>query len=249
MSMPLDKDKLQKLDDSFERLDSVLHEKPPKVWEPSEVRQNFRDEPRQLKVVFRKYIKWSTLGDVVIYVGKGPNGKTLSAIRQLREEADTREIVTNLGSLRLPHTKFDLTESLDYHNKRIFLDSATSMIPSRLLGIERLFKWVFDLRRHTNCKYILTASQLHWLPWTIRRVATILMPEYMVNKHGTPYIRLVRYTSTTVVIYPWVRTRKYFKYFDTKEFISLESLQSVKPQTENSAHSLYETLKRKSRQS
>lgn len=180
-----------------------------------------------MKEESREYIKWSSLGDVVLYMGRGPNGKTLSAVRQLVEEKDPRPILTN-AHLNLPNATFGSTPAILFaaQDRRVFVDIVDIAISSRdrMSRMNTQFAYLLTQARKLNVKVIMTAQSPRFLDHYVQdRLTAILFPEFRINKYGTPKTRLQRIYRDKVVSYPWVNARKYFKYYDTMEMIKHES--------------------------
>ena len=192
-----------------------------------------------MKIVYKKYMKWSSLQGIILYTGTGPNGKTLSAVRQLVEEKDARPILSNAHLSNLGSKLFSTSKIGQYKNKRIFLDAAEMVVTSRstMSRVNRLMTYFFTMQGKLNNKIILTSPRIDYLDKRVRMlIGPIFEPYYFVNKYGTPKIQLRRYYYRTkldprypkkeeryitylhhIVEYPTVNARKYFKYFNTKE--------------------------------
>jgi len=181
------------------------------------------------RVVFRKCLKWSSLNrSFVLYTGRGPNGKTLAAVRQLVEEPDTRTIVSNCH-LGIPYKKLRLGEVLDYKDCRILLDSGWTLFNTRQFTSKEdtLWRHFLSLGRKFNNQVILTGSEPRFFPrYLLNLVHTVFEPIHWFNQYGTPKLTLVKVVRkgrrVTREVYPTVNARKYYKLFNTMEIQPIE---------------------------
>ena len=178
-----------------------------------------------MKVIYRKYLKWSSLKDkVVLYTGEGPVGKTLAAVIQLVEEKDKRPIVSN-ATLNLPNSKkLRMGKLLQYRNKRIFIDTAEIVLNSKRPSTRRglLFTSFLAVHRKLGHQLTLASPNMNYLDIRVRNsIEVILQPYFYKDKNGVPKLQLKRINlqKQEATIYLPINCRKYFKYFDTKECI------------------------------
>ncbi len=192
---------------------------------------SFSKQPkkRKMRMVQRKYIRYSTLGDLVIYSNEGirASGVTLAAVKQL-VGTQPKKIVTNIKMCRVDSEKLN-KNTLPEHDCTLFIDNAEVVINSRRTSPKENELWCHLLTqgKKRNVKIILGARALCYLDRRIREsYTTLLVPRFFKTRDGTPKMYLYRYNPkkpTLVVKYgPW-NMRKYFKYFNTLEIVKIGS--------------------------
>ena len=186
-----------------------------------------------IKQIHRKYIKYSTLPNIILYTGPFANGKTLSAIKQLVDEKDKRPIISTNHLFHILSTFISSTETiklLEYKDTRFLFDSAYALTDSRRnLSTQNrmIIKW-FELAPKLNNKIILTMAGPEYLDRCIRDlIRAVFVPFFYFTENKNPRCIIRRYyynrrgKLNKVIIYPSFDASKYFKYYNTTEITGL----------------------------
>ncbi len=181
----------------------------------------------------RKYIRYSSLGNVVGYYGDMGSGRTLGAVIQIVKELKSGKYQKVLSNIKLNVPQYEplILEKLlpdafnsstqPLTNSIVFIDNAeiSGWLSSRvsMSKVNRLITYFLAMQRRFNNLVILTARHPRNVDLRIRNQTTWLKCNYI--KTGRPRFTLGRvYRNGVLAVYGHIKKeKKYFKYFDTFE--------------------------------
>jgi len=198
-----------------------------------------------MKVVYRKYIKPSKLGNMVVYGGPIGSGTTLAAVRHIVEWHGDRKVFSSLHLKGIDHTLLDLELMMSWRSMRdipsnaiMFFENAEFIFSSRFHMSEanRILRYIITTLRHHNNVLIFTTHDLKNINYDIMlffkmHVNFILEPRYFKDENGTPKLALRAFRPFPnygyIAAYLPINVQKYFKYFDTYEKLNVHTPERI----------------------
>jgi hypothetical protein len=185
---------------------------------------------RQIKAVQRRYLQYNKLGNLVIYTGSIGSGKTLASIVQL-VKTKPKKLLSNATLYRLNSKRLslsflkDIDEVEKINDCTLLLDMIDCLVDSRSTASNKnkVWSYLFTQLRRRNARVVASMCFLNTLDKRVRYLVTNeIRCEFYRNKYGTLYLYLSQLSKDkrSLNIYPPIRARKYFKYFNTFEIPS-----------------------------